>query len=70
MKTNITLTHVGAAIRQRRAETETTQVELARRMNVAQSYISEIERGHNNLTMNKLEEIAKALRCTVTVLLQ
>ncbi len=71
---------VGHAIRERRKKLGITQEELAMRINTDgisdddkpkyadQSYISRIELGQSNLTLDTLAVLAKALECDVNEL--
>lgn len=54
---------IGHKITVRRAVLRMNQAELARRIGVAQSYISMLERGERTLNDEKLERIAEALKC-------
>ena len=54
---------IGHRIMVRRAVLRMNQAELARRIGVAQSYISMLERGERTLNDEKLERIAEALKC-------
>jgi transcriptional regulator with XRE-family HTH domain len=52
---------VGRSIRGARTELGITQAELAARMNVNASYVTNIEAGRVNLTVGQLANIAEAL---------
>lgn len=52
---------IGANIRRRRDELKLSQEELAFRAKVDRSYLAEVEKGKINISILKLEQIAKAL---------
>ena len=52
---------VGRNIRMARSELGVTQAELASRMNVNPTYVSNVEAGRVNLTVGQLANIAEAL---------
>ena len=52
---------IGANIRRRRDELKFSQEELAFRAKVDRSYLAEVEKGKINISILKLEQIAKAL---------
>ena len=54
---------IGHRITVQRAVLRMNQAELARRVGVAQSYISMLERGERPLTDELLQRIAAALEC-------
>lgn len=56
---------VGSNIKFLRMMKGLSQQELADRVNVTKSMISQIERGTKNLTMELGEELAKALECDI-----
>jgi transcriptional regulator with XRE-family HTH domain len=61
---------IGDLLKLRRKALGLTQVELADKANVAQSMISQIERGKSdNVTIGNLRSLAAALDCTVVDLL-
>jgi transcriptional regulator with XRE-family HTH domain len=61
---------IGDLLKRRRKALGLTQVELADKANVAQSMISQIERGKSdNVTIGNLRSLAAALDCTVVDLL-
>ena len=48
-----------------------TQVQLAKKMKMNQTYIAQLESGtENNPTLDTLKRLAKALRCTVAELVK
>jgi len=54
---------IGRRIKIRRAVLDINQAELAKRADIAQSYVSMIEAGERPLTADVLERIADALEC-------
>jgi transcriptional regulator with XRE-family HTH domain len=61
---------IGDILKRRRKALGLTQVELADKANVAQSMISQIERGKSdNVTIGNLRSLADALDCAVVDLL-
>lgn len=52
-------------MRELRAETGMSQVEFAERCGFYQTYLSRVENGHANPTLNAMEVIANALGLTV-----
>lgn len=61
---------IGDILKRRRKALGLTQVELADKANVAQSMISQIERGiSDNVTIDNLRSLANALDCAVVDLL-
>lgn len=61
---------IGDLLKLRRKALGLTQIELANKANVAQSMISQIERGKSdNVTIGNLRSLAAALDCTVVDLL-
>jgi len=63
------LLSLGRAITQRRLDANVTQLELAMAVGVTRSYLSDIERGRRNVTLNTLESVAGALETTSAKLL-
>jgi transcriptional regulator with XRE-family HTH domain len=61
--------HLGQNIRHRRMELGISQSQLAKRIDVTQSYISNIESGARSVTIPMLRKIADALDTTITELL-
>ena len=59
----------GQKIRTRREELGYTQVELAERVHTTQPYISRLERGHFNPSMQMIINIANSLNISVDYLL-
>jgi len=62
-------TKFGHAIRARRELSGITQTELAKHANLNRSYLSELEHGLTNISLDRAERIAKALGCTLRDLL-
>ena len=60
---------VAANVRHHRSRLQITQAELAVRMGVDRAYISALERGLYNPTIERLEAIATALAIDVSALL-
>ncbi len=58
----------GFAIKQRRHEIGISQEELSFRSGLHRTYISDIERGFRNPSLENIEKLAKALEVTVSVL--
>ena len=57
-------------IKKARINAGLSQAELAARAGTSQAYISEIEGGKTKPSLGMLEAIAKALGCTLTILLE
>ncbi|MBD1806176.1 helix-turn-helix transcriptional regulator [Microcoleus sp. FACHB-SPT15] len=55
----------GKAIRRRRRELDFSQEELAERANLHRTYISDIERGERNPSLENIEKLAKALNISI-----
>ena len=61
---------IGEIIKRRRCALDLTQVELAQKAKLAQSKISQLENGvSDNVTIDNLRSIAKALKCPLIDLL-
>lgn len=58
----------GFAIKQRRQELGISQEELSFRSGLHRTYISDIERGFRNLSLENIEKLAKALEVKVSTL--
>lgn len=56
----------GKAIRRRRRELDLSQEELAERSELHRTYISSIERGQRNPSLENIEKIAQALRISIS----
>jgi len=57
-------------LKERRVELGVSQAELATRAGLHRTYISEVERGAQNITIETLSKIADALETTVLVLME
>lgn len=55
----------GRCIRQQRLRSNLTQVELSERCGFYQTYLSRLERGQANPTLNAMEVLANALGLTI-----
>ncbi len=55
----------GKAIRRRRRELDLSQEELAERAELHQTYISDIERGGRNPSLENVEKLARALEISI-----
>ncbi len=53
---------IGRKIKMYRKKLNITQAQLAENLDVTAKYISSIERGASSLSLNRLEDIAKALK--------
>lgn len=62
------LTNIGANIRKCRRAQKLSQIELAVEVGIDRAYLSEIENGHANPTVNILYAIADALKIHIVVL--
>ena len=60
----------GKAMRRRRRELDLSQEELAERSELHRTYISSIERGQRNPSLENIEKIAKALRISISELFE
>ncbi|MDY6804955.1 MAG: helix-turn-helix transcriptional regulator [Cyanobacteriota bacterium] len=58
----------GTAIKKRRQELGISQEELAFRSELHRTYISDIERGSRNLSLENIEKLAKALDISISAL--
>lgn len=63
------LRKVGDRVRAARAEAGLSQEELAHRAGLDRSYMSGIERGVRNITLLKLQAVARALKVPIQALL-
>lgn len=61
---------VGGAIRDIRVETKITQEELANRSGLHRTYITDVERGNRNISIESLEKIAAALHTPLSILFE
>lgn len=69
-KKNIDLTTVGGRIKYKRLEAGLTQEKLADRLFVKFSMISRYERAESNMGIDSLKQIADALGCSASYLLE
>jgi len=60
--------NVGPKLKSRREEMGLTQLELADKIKVSESYICQIEKG-KMVSLRKLEQVAKVLKCEAKDLL-
>jgi len=60
----------GKAIRRRRRELDLSQEELAERAELHRTYISDIERGDRNPSLENIEKLAKALDISIASLFE
>ncbi|HRD50409.1 MAG: helix-turn-helix transcriptional regulator [Candidatus Competibacter sp.] len=60
---------VGHQIKVRRVDLEMNQGNLAERLGVSQAYLSYLEKGQRQITLELLERIASALQCRMADLL-
>jgi transcriptional regulator with XRE-family HTH domain len=58
----------GKAIRRRRRELDLSQEELAERAELHRTYISSVERGSRNVSIENIEKLAKALDISISAL--
>ena len=58
----------GAAIRKRRKELGLSQEELAERADLHRTYVSDVERGSRNVSLENIERLARALELSVSAL--
>lgn len=58
----------GESVRERRLKLQLTQVDLARKLGIRQSTLSDIEKGRHAPTLETVERIAKALNTTAKAL--
>lgn len=60
----------GRVIRMRRKQMRISQEEFAHRANIHRTYVSMLERGVSNPTLSVIADMAKALKTTITSLVQ
>ena len=58
----------GKAVRRRRRELDLSQEELAERAELHRTYVSDIERGDRNPSLENIEKLARALNLKVSEL--
>lgn len=56
----------GEALRQRRDAMGFSQEKLAEAVRCHRNYLGRIERGEQNITMDMMMRVAKALKCTIS----
>lgn len=64
------LVRFGAALKERRRSCGLTQAELAQKSGLNRSYISEVECGRENISLERAERLAVALDCALADLLK
>jgi transcriptional regulator with XRE-family HTH domain len=60
----------GGAVRIRRVELNLSQEELAERADLHRTYISDLERGKRNVSLENIEKLAKALNLSMADLMK
>jgi len=60
----------GIALRQRRIELGLTQAEIATRSGINRSYLSQVERGKDNISLDRAERLALAVESKLAELLK
>jgi two-component system response regulator len=68
MKNNDFKSSLGYAIRKARSEQHITQEELADRAGLQRTYVSDVERGRRNISLESIEKLAKALKLSISKL--
>jgi transcriptional regulator with XRE-family HTH domain len=58
----------GLAIKERRQELAISQEELAERASLHRTYVSDIERGTRNVSIENIAKLAKALNISISAL--
>jgi transcriptional regulator with XRE-family HTH domain len=58
----------GAAVRSRRRQLGISQEELAERADLHRTYISDVERGSRNVSLENIERLASALDLSIAAL--
>lgn len=58
----------GEAVRRLRRKTEPSQEKFAARAGISRTYMSEIERGVTNVSLDTIDRVAKGLGLTITEL--
>ena len=59
----------GIAVKKRRNELAISQEDLAERAGLHRTYISDLERGKRNVSLENLEKLAKALNLSISDLM-
>lgn len=60
----------GNAVRERRAELRISQEDFAERAGLHRTYISDLERGRRNVSLENIEKLAKALMLSMSDLME
>ena len=60
----------GNAIRKRRIELHLSQEDFAEQAGLHRTYISDLERGRRNISLENIEKLAKALRLSMSDLMK
>ena len=60
----------GMALREKRRALGLTQADLARITGMSRSYISEVEGGHENISLERAEKLASAVQCSLAELIK
>jgi two-component system, response regulator len=68
-KSNISI-EFGASVKAQRARLQLTQEELAERAGLHRTYITDIERGMRNLSLQSIERLARALEVPIAALME
>ena len=62
--------HFGDAIRERRTALDLSQEQLAEGVGCHRNYMGRIERGEQNITLDMMMRVAKALKCKISTLME
>ena len=60
----------GNAVRKRRAELQLSQEDFAEHAGLHRTYISDLERGRRNVSLENIEKLAKALHLSLSDLME
>jgi ribosome-binding protein aMBF1 (putative translation factor) len=60
----------GMALKDKRRALGLTQSDLAKITGMNRSFISEVESGHENISLERAEKLAKAVECTLAELIK
>ena len=60
----------GNAVRKRRVELHISQEDFAERAGLQRTYISDLERGRRNVSLENIEKLAKALMLSMSDLME
>ena len=55
---------IGKMLKRERRKSYSSQKEIGDKINADKQYISNVENGHKNLTIEQLEQIVNAIGCT------